>query len=155
MKRFVLICVSLTFCATAFPRESQLHKATNVLNEIRSTPDKGIPQDSLGKAVNVGIVPSQVKFAFELAALLDAVCWRAARAGAASGLPPMFAMGGGEATDMVFLVMNPNGMKELVQDSVRLGAELSVVAGPVGRSANGATDIQLHAEILSYSRSSG
>ena len=51
--------------------------------------------------------------------------------------------------------MNPEGMKKLVQDSVKLGAELSVAAGPVGRSAEGATDAQLHAEILSYSRSRG
>jgi lipid-binding SYLF domain-containing protein len=63
--------------------------------------------------------------------------------------------GGGKATDVVFLVMNPEGMKKLVRDSVKLGTELSVAAGPVGRSAEGATDIQLHAEILSYSRSRG
>jgi lipid-binding SYLF domain-containing protein len=75
----------------------------------------------------------------------------------------MFTMGGasvgfqigGEATDVVFLVMNPGGMKKLVEDSVKLGAELSVAAGPVGRSADGATDAELHAEILSYSRSRG
>ena len=75
----------------------------------------------------------------------------------------MFTMGGGsfgfqigvKETDVVFLVMNPGGMKKLVQDSVKLGAELSAAAGPVGRSAEGATDAQLHAEILSYSRSRG
>jgi lipid-binding SYLF domain-containing protein len=75
----------------------------------------------------------------------------------------MFTMGGasvgfqigGEATDVIFLVMNPEGMKKLVQDSVKLGAGLSVAAGPVGRSAGGATDVQLHAEILSYSRARG
>jgi lipid-binding SYLF domain-containing protein len=75
----------------------------------------------------------------------------------------MFTMGGasvgfqigGQATDVVFLVMNPEGMKKLVQDSVKLGGELSAAAGPVGRSADGATDLQLHAEILSYSRSRG
>jgi lipid-binding SYLF domain-containing protein len=62
---------------------------------------------------------------------------------------------GGKATDVLFLVMNPEGMKKLVQDSVKLGAELSAAAGPVGRSAEGATDAQLHAEILSYSRTRG
>jgi lipid-binding SYLF domain-containing protein len=75
----------------------------------------------------------------------------------------MFTMGGAsvgfqigaKATDVVFLVMNPEGMRKLVQDSVKLGGELSVAAGPVGRSAEGATDVQLHAEILSYSRSRG
>jgi lipid-binding SYLF domain-containing protein len=62
---------------------------------------------------------------------------------------------GGKSTDVVFIVMNPDGAKKLVQDSVKLGAELSVAAGPVGRSAEGATDVQLHAEILSYSRTRG
>jgi len=62
---------------------------------------------------------------------------------------------GGKATDVVFLVMNPEGMKKLVQDSVKLGTEASVAGGPVGRSAEGATDAQLHAKILSFSRSQG
>ena len=64
MKRLTLILLLLTFCATAFARESQLQKATNVVNEIMGTPDKGIPHELLDKAVCVGIVPSEVKFAF-------------------------------------------------------------------------------------------
>ena len=64
MKRLTLVFLLLTFCATAFAGESQLQKATNVMNEIMSTPDKGIPHDLLDKAVCVGIVPSEVKFAF-------------------------------------------------------------------------------------------
>ena len=56
---------------------------------------------------------------------------------------------------MIFIVMNPEGGRKLVQDSVKLGAEMSVAAGPVGRSAEGATDAQFHAEILSYSRTRG
>ena len=63
MKRLTLVFLLLTFCATAFAGESQLQKATNVMNEIMSTPDKGIPHDLLDKAVCVGIVPSEVKFA--------------------------------------------------------------------------------------------
>jgi len=62
---------------------------------------------------------------------------------------------GGKATDVVFLVMNPEGAGKLLQDSVKLGAEISAAAGPVGRTAEGATDAQLHAEILSYSRTRG
>ena len=64
MKRLTLILLVLTFCATAFAGESQLQKATNVVNEIMGTPDKGIPHELLDKAVCVGIVPSEVKFAF-------------------------------------------------------------------------------------------
>ena len=164
MKRLTLILLSLTFCATAFAGESQLQKATNVLNEIMSTPDKGIPHDLLDKAVCVGIVPAEVKFAFGFGGTYGRgvlVCRRGGNG--AWDAPSMFTMGGasfgfqigGKETDVVFLVMNPGGMKKLVQDSVKLGAELSVAGGPVGRSAEGATDAQLHAEILSYSRSRG
>jgi lipid-binding SYLF domain-containing protein len=62
---------------------------------------------------------------------------------------------GGEATDVVFIVRNEAGARKLVQDSVKLGGDISVTAGPVGRTAEGATDAQLHAEILSYSRTRG
>lgn len=78
-------------------------------------------------------------------------------------MPSVFTLGAasvgsqiaGKATDVVFLAMNPEGAKKLVQDSVKLGAEASVTAGPVGRSEKGATVAQLHAEILSYSRTRG
>jgi lipid-binding SYLF domain-containing protein len=62
---------------------------------------------------------------------------------------------GGKAADVVFIVMNADGARKLVQDSVKLGPEAFVAAGPVGRSAEGVTDAQLHAEILSYSRPQG
>jgi lipid-binding SYLF domain-containing protein len=164
MKRLILVLLLLMFCTTAFARESQLQKATNVMNEIMSTPDKGIPQDLLDKAVCVGIVPSQVKFAFVFGGSYGRGVLVCRKGGAGQwDAPSMFTMGGasigfqigGQSTDVVFLVMNPEGMKKLVQDSVKLGAELSAAAGPVGRSADGATDLQLHAEILSYSRSRG
>ena len=167
MKRLTLITlvfVFLTFCATAFAGESQLQKATNVVNEIMGTPDKGIPDELLERSVCVGIVPSQVKFALGLGGTYGRgvlVCRKGGNG--AWDAPSMFTLGaasigfqiGGKATDVVFLVMNPEGMKKLIQDSVKLGAELSVAAGPVGRSAEGATDAQLHAEILSYSRTRG
>ncbi|MGB7623901.1 MAG: lipid-binding SYLF domain-containing protein [Terriglobia bacterium] len=164
MKRLSLIFLLLAFCTTAFADESQLQKATNVVNEIMGTPDKGIPGELLEKAVCVGIVPSQVKFALGVGGTYGRgvlVCRKGGNG--AWDAPSMFTLGaasvgfqiGGKATDVVFLVMNPEGMKKLVQDSIKLGAELSVAAGPVGRSAEGATDAQLHAEILSYSRTRG
>jgi len=164
MKRLTLVFLLLTFCATAFAGESQLQKATNVLNEIMSTPDKGIPHDLLDKAVCMGIVPSEIKFAFGFGGTYGRGVLVCRKGGNGPwDAPSMFTMGGasvgfqigGKDTDVVFLVMNPGGMQKLVQDSVKLGAELSVAAGPVGRSAEGATDAQLHAEILSYSRSRG
>jgi len=167
MKRLTLITLVLlflTFCATAFAGESQLKKATNVLNEIMGTPDKAIPGELLERAVCVGIVPSQWKFALGFGGTYGRgvlVCRKGGNG--AWDAPSMFTLGaasigfqiGGKATDVVFLVMNPEGAKKLVQDSVKLGAEASVAAGPVGRSAEGATDAQLHAEILSYSRTRG
>jgi lipid-binding SYLF domain-containing protein len=164
MKRLTLILLLLTSAVTAFARESQMQKATNIVNEIMGTPDNGIPQNLLDKAVCVGIVPSEVKIAWVFGGTYGRglmVCRTGVNG--AWGAPSMFSMGGvsvgwqvgGKATDVVFLVMNTEGMKKLVQDSIKLGTELSIAAGPVGRSAEGATDIQLHAEILSYSRSRG
>jgi lipid-binding SYLF domain-containing protein len=164
MKRFTLVFLLLTFCATAFAKESQLQKATNVLNEIMATPDKGIPDELLERAVCVGIVPAELTFAFGVGGSYGRGMLVCRRGGdGAWGAPSMFTLGGGsfgfqiggKTTDVVFVVMNPDGARKLVQDSVKLGAEASAAAGPVGRSATGATDAQLHAEILSYSRSQG
>jgi lipid-binding SYLF domain-containing protein len=164
MKRVTLVFLFLAFYATAFAGESQLQKATNVLNEIMGAPDKRIPDELLEKAVCVGIVPSQLKFAFGIGGTYGRGLLVCRKGGNGEwDAPSMFTMGGasvgfqigGKATDVVFLVMNPEGMKKLVQDSVKLGTEASVAGGPVGRSAEGATDAQLHAKILSFSRSQG
>ena len=164
MKGFTVIVLGLTFCATALAGETQLQKATNVVNEIMGAPDNGIPRDLLDKAVCVGIVPSEVKLAWVFGATYGRGVLVCRKGGNGQwDAPSMFTMGGvsvgwqagGKATDVVFLVMNPEGMKKLLQDSVKLGTELSLAAGPLGRSAEGATDIQLHAEILSYSRARG
>lgn len=164
MKRLTLVLLALTFCVPAFAGESQLQKANNVVNEIMGTPDKGIPAELFEKAVCVGIVPSQIKFALGFGGTYGRGMLVCRRGGNGSwGAPSMFTLGaasigfqiGGKATDVIFLVMNPEGARKFVQDSVKLGGEASVAAGPVGRSAEGATDAQLHAEILSYSRSRG
>lgn len=164
MKKISLIVLLLAFVAPAFGRESQLQKATNVFNEIMRTPDKTIPKELMEKAVCVGIVPSELKGAFIVGGSYGRgvlICRE--NGNGPWGAPSMFTLGagslgfqiGGKATDLVFIVMNPEGARKLVQDSVKLGAELSVAAGPVGRTAAGATDAQLHAEILSYSRTRG
>jgi lipid-binding SYLF domain-containing protein len=164
MKRLTLILVILAICTPGFAGETQLEKATNVVNEIMGTPDNGIPSDLLNRAVCVGIVPSQLKFALGIGGSYGRGILVCRKGGdGAWAAPSMFTLGGGsfgfqiggKATDVVFIVMNPDGVKKLVQDSVKLGAEASVAAGPVGRSAEGATDVQLHAQILSYSRTRG
>lgn len=170
MKRLAVVFLFLTFCASAFAADeskdnfNQLQKATDVLNEVMRTPEKSIPSELLDKAVCVGIVPSELKFAFGFGGTYGRgvlVCRR--NGNGVWGSPSMFTVGGGsfgfqiggKATDVVFIVMNADGARKLVQDSVKLGAEASAAAGPVGRSAQGATDAQLHAQILSYSRSQG
>jgi lipid-binding SYLF domain-containing protein len=164
MKKLTFIFLMLAMCATVFAGESQLQKATNVVNEIMGTPDKGIPDELLEHSVCVGIVPSELKFALGVGGSYGRgmlVCRRGGNG--VWGAPSMITVGsgsvgfqiGGKSTDVVFIVMNAEGARKLVQDSVKLGAEASVAAGPVGRSAQGATDAQLHAEILSYSRSQG
>src|SRR5580698_9871968 len=136
-----LVC---TLSAAAFAKESQLQKATNVVDEIMRTPDKGIPQDLLEKAVCVGVVPSEIKGAFIVGGTYGRgvlVCRQ--HGDGPWGAPSLFTLGagsvgfqiGGEATDVVFIVMNASGARKLVQDSVKLGGDISVTAGPVGRSA--------------------
>ncbi len=164
MKKFALVVVVLALCSPAFAEEPQLEKATDVINEIMQTPDKGIPHDLLDRAVCVGVVPSELKGAFMVGGSFGRgvlVC--RTHGNGPWGAPSLFTIGGGsfgfqigaKATDVVFIVMNPEGARKLVQDSVKLGGEASVAAGPVGRTAEGATDAQLHAEILSYSRTRG
>jgi lipid-binding SYLF domain-containing protein len=164
MKRVTLAFLFLAFCAPAFAGETQLQKATKVLNEIMGAPDKRIPDELLEKAVCVGIVPSQLKFAFGIGGTYGRGLLVCRRGGNGQwDAPSMFTLGagsfgfqiGGKSTDVVFLVMNPDGARKLVQDSVKLGAEASVAGGPVGHSAEGAPDVQLHTEVLSYSRSQG
>jgi lipid-binding SYLF domain-containing protein len=166
MKKLVLMCFCLTLGVTAARASNvrQLQKATNVLNEIMRAPDQGIPADLLGKAVCVGIVPAELKFAIGVGGTYGRGVLVCRRGGNGPwGAPSMFTLGGGsfgfqlggEATDVVFIVMNPDGAQKLVRDSVKIGGDVSAAAGPVGRSGEGATDAEMHAEILSYSRTRG
>jgi lipid-binding SYLF domain-containing protein len=142
----------------------RLEKAAEVMTDIMRTPERGIPHDLMDKSVCVGVIPSEIKAAF----LVGATYGRGAlvcRTGGNGpwGAPSMFTVGGanfgfqigGEETDFVLLVMNGRGAEKLLHDSTKIGAAASAAGGPVGRSAEGATDLQLHAEILTYSRSRG
>src|SRR3984893_6123624 len=142
--------------------DERLRTATTVLHEILSAPDKGIPEDLLAKAQCVMIVPGLKKAAFVVGGEYGrgfALC----RRGGEWGGPAAIRFGGGsfgfqiggESTDIVMLVMNRRGMEKLATDKLKIGADASAAAGPVGRTATAATDIQLHAEILSYSRTRG
>jgi lipid-binding SYLF domain-containing protein len=158
-------CLSGSVLAGERSREAErLEKAAMVINEVMGTPEKGIPGDLLNKAVCVGVIPSQMKVAVGLGGSFGrgALVCRTQGAGA-WGAPSMFTVEGanfgfqlgGQMTDFVLVVMNARGAQKLVQSKVKLGAGASVAGGPVGRTAEGATDVQLQAEILTYSRARG
>lgn len=169
MKYLVRVLILAISCSTVFAAEEgaeaeRLKKAAGVINEVMGTPEKGIPTDLLKKAVCVAVIPSYKKAAFGIggAGGKGAIVCRRGGTGA-WWAPSMFTTGGasigfqigGSATDLVLVVMNQSGARKLLESKSKLGADVSVAGGPVGRTSEAATDLQLHAEILTYSRSRG
>ena len=143
--------------------QERLEDSAATMREIMATPDKGIPRDLIEKARCVIVVPSLKKGAFVVGAEYGkgfAVChsasgtWGPPAAIVVEGGSFGFQIGGSE-TDVVMLVMNEGGMHMLDRDKFTLGADASVAAGPVGRTAAADTDVAMHAEILSWSRTKG
>ena len=140
----------------------RIQQAATVLQEIHAAPDKDIPQDLWDKAACVIVVPSLKKAAFVFGGEYGKGLMSCRHDGAWSA-PAFMLVGkgswglqiGAQSIDLVLLVMNESGMKKLLKNKVTLGAEASVAAGPVGRDARAATDAQMKAEILSYSRTQG
>jgi lipid-binding SYLF domain-containing protein len=142
----------------------RLKEAATVFSEIMATPDKGIPQDMLGNAHCIVIVPSLKTAAFLVGGKYGkgyvscrskgGVGWSAPGTVRIEGGSVGFQIGG-STTDLIMLVMNARGADKLLSSKFTLGAEGSVAAGPVGRTATAQTDAQMHAEILSWSRSQG
>lgn len=164
---FVIVLMSsLTSSAANDERETDRVKdAGVVLKEILNIPDD-IPQDLLDKAECVIILPSVKKGAFGIGGSYGRgvmVCRSGEHYKGRWGAPALYALEGisigfqlgGQATDFVLLVMNPKGAESLLHSKVKLGADASAAAGPKGRTAEGATDIVMNAEILSYSRNKG
>ncbi len=152
--------------AFAHPKESDLRKldeAGAVLKEIMSAPDRGIPQDLLERAECVGVFPDVKKGAFFVGGQGGRGVFTCRQKDGSMGAPAFFKIGGGsigwqfggQEADMVLLITNPNGVDHLLRDRFTIGAEGSATAGPVGRTVKAATDAQLHAQILSWSRSRG
>ena len=133
-----------------------------MLSEIHGVPDKDIPQDLWDRAACVIVVPSLKKAAFIVGGEYGKGLMSCRHMGAWSA-PIFMQVGkgswglqiGAQSIDLVLLVMNANGMEKMLRNKVSLGAEASVAAGPVGRDARAATDAQMKAEILSYSRTQG
>jgi len=144
--------------------QESLKDSAEIFSEIMATPDRGIPQDLLAKAQCVVVIPGLKKGAFVVGAEYGrgvAECRRPDRSGWSAPASIRVEGGsvgfqiGGTSTDVVMLVMSQRGMDKLTQDKFTLGADAAVAAGPVGRNAQAATDLQLHAEILAWSRSRG
>ena len=140
----------------------RMDAAATVLYEIMGTPDKGIPEELLDSAKCVAVIPSMVKIGFifggrhgrGLATCRTASGWSAPApftvTGGSWGLQI-----GGEAVDVVMLVMNDNGMEKMLSSKFKIGADASAAAGPVGRHVEGETDWKMRAEVLTYSRARG
>jgi lipid-binding SYLF domain-containing protein len=162
----VLVLMSMPLFAANDEHEAErVKEAGTVLKEILNIPDD-IPQDLLNKAECVVILPSVKKGAFGIGGSYGRgvmVCRGGAHFTGRWGAPAMYALEGlsigfqlgGQATDFVLLVMNQKGAESLLTSKVKLGADASAAAGPKGRTAEGATDIVMNAEILSYSRNKG
>jgi SH3 domain-containing YSC84-like protein 1 len=160
-----LIFASLTWAADD-KDESDINKridnSAHVLNEIMATPDKAIPDGIMHDAKCIAVIPSMVKIALGFGGNHGkgvATCrtpegWSAPApitiTGGSWGLQI-----GGQATDLVMVVMTDQGMEHLLSSHFKLGADASAAAGPVGRDATAATDIKMRAEVLTYSRSRG
>src|SRR4029077_11372588 len=142
----------------------RLNEAATVFSEVMSAPDKGIPQELLENAHCIVIVPGLKTAAFVFGGKYgkgylscrskNGTGWSAPGTVRIEGGSVGFQIGGSE-TDLIMLVMNDRGEDKLLSSKFTLGAEGSVAAGPVGRTATAQTDAQMHAEILSWSRSQG
>src|ERR1035438_1147893 len=171
MKKFFLLTLVVSLCSFSFAADDEtkdtkaadrVQAAADVLNEIQGAPDKGIPQEVLGSAECVAVVPSMLKGGFIVGAKYGrglASCrtpkgWSAPAFFVVAGGSFGFQIGG-QAVDLVMLIMNKNGMRHLLSSEFALGADASVAAGPVGRHAEGNTDWKMRAEVLTYSRARG
>jgi lipid-binding SYLF domain-containing protein len=169
MKTLVLLVVMVSFGSVMAADEQKASKASDrvqasadVLNEIQSAPDSGIPQEILGRSECVAVVPSMLKGGFIVGANYGrgvASCrtskgWSAPAFFMVTGGSFGFQIGG-QAVDLVMLIMNHDGMQHLLSSQFALGADASVAAGPVGRHAEGNTDWKMRAQVLTYSRARG
>jgi SH3 domain-containing YSC84-like protein 1 len=171
MKNLVLLPLAALLCAVMFAASDQakeskaldrVQAAADVLNQIETAPDSGIPREILSKAECVAVVPSMLnggfivgaKYGRGLASCRTPKGWSAPAFFMTTGGSVGFQIGG-QAVDLVMLIMNNDGMQHLLSSKFALGADASVAAGPVGRHAEGNTDWKMRAQVLTYSRARG
>lgn len=140
----------------------RVETSAEVFQEILNTPDKSIPEDLLGSAKCLAIIPAEKKFAFIVGGNYGkgVVTCRTDKGWSA---PLFLSLGGGSlgfqiggsSTDLVLVFRGREGLQKLLSDKFKIGGDVTAAAGPVGRHAAASTDIELHAQILTYSRSRG
>jgi lipid-binding SYLF domain-containing protein len=165
---FSLLLITMLFPLPSFAQKDENKRikiAGQVMGEILNVPDD-IPQSLLNKAECVIVMPSVKKFAFGFGGSYGRgvmTCRSGQNFDGRWSAPTMMALEGGsfglqlggQSTDFVLLVMNSRGASSILSSQVKLGGDMAVAAGPVGRNAAASTDITMQAEILSYSRSRG
>jgi lipid-binding SYLF domain-containing protein len=165
MKLMIVTALAITpLLAMDKDSAKRLGEAAAVFSEVMGAPDKGIPQELIENAHCIVIVPGLKTAAFIVGGKYgkgylscrnkSGAGWSAPGTVRIEGGSVGFQIGGSE-TDLIMLVMNERGADKLLSSKFTLGAEGSVAAGPVGRTATAQTDAQMHAEILSWSRSQG
>jgi lipid-binding SYLF domain-containing protein len=140
----------------------RLQSGATVIKEIMSAPDSGVPEEVINNAKCIAVIPSMLKAAFGVGGAYGkgvASC----RTDKGWSAPAFFSLRGGsfgfqiggQAADIVMLIMNDEGMNNLLESKFKLGADASVAAGPVGRHADASTDWKMRAQVLTYSRTRG
>jgi SH3 domain-containing YSC84-like protein 1 len=161
----VCILFAATTVFAANKEQKRLENSGTVMQEVMGVPDN-IPQELLEKAECIIVFPSVLKAAFVVGGDYGRgamVCRTGEHFNGPWGSPAMYALEGasvgfqlgGQATDLVLLVMNERGASAILESKVKLGGDASVAAGPKGRDASADTDATMRAEILSYSRARG
>jgi lipid-binding SYLF domain-containing protein len=141
----------------------EVKKAEEVLRLSVTAPDSRIPKDLLERAECIGVFPGVKKAAFLVGGEFGRGVFTCREKDGSMGAPAFFTMGGpslgwqfgGESADLILLIMNETGVQHLLSDKFTIGGQGAAVAGPVGRTAQASTDLLLHAQILSWSRSRG
>lgn len=163
---YLLMTLAVSLSARASSnRDDDVHRiqdSAQIFDEIMGAPDKSIPQSLLASAACIAIIPAEKKLAFivggnygkGLVTCRATKSWSGPVFLTVSGGSVGFQIGG-SSTDLILVFRGRNGLHKLLSDKFKIGGDVSAAAGPVGRSASANTDIELHAEILTYSRSRG
>jgi lipid-binding SYLF domain-containing protein len=161
---------ALGFAASAAPRADEndearrIREASTVISEVMTAPDRGIPREILERAEAIAVFPNLIRAGFVVGGQRGRGILSVRNRETDTWSQPAFltmtggslgAQIGGEAIDLVLVVMNRRGVNSLTSSKFKIGGDLSASAGPVGRSAEASTDAWMRAEILSYSRSRG